>query len=553
MADARARTPSGATTVAPNATDSASRRHNDRRYARGIARLAVLLASVLLFASCSNSHPAFSILAGSEEKTFQPIVQDYCEQMQVTCVFSYKGSLDIGLALSGEDIPNVDAVWPASSVWLNIYDVHHRVESLKSIASTPVILGVRMSKARELGWIGKPVHMSDILAAVSSKRLTFLMTSATQSNSGASAYLTMLAASFGAPGRLDPRALDDAGVRAKVRALLAGVARSAGSSGWLKDLYLSTAAGGHPFDAMWNYEAVLKETNDALRAQNAELLYAVYPAEGSAYSDLPIGFVDRGQSADTRSFFDGLQTYLLSPDVQAKIGATGRRTASGVAKTTPPEPDWNFDPSRMVHAIALPEPSTIARALTLYQEALRKPSLTAMCLDFSGSMHGGGEAQLKAAMSSLLDPEQASHNLIQWTPADRIVVLPFDSRVREVDSSNGSIAAQAGLLAKVRAQSADGGNDMYACAERAMTAIQPYLVSDQFLPAIVIMTDGHSDPHKGFETDWRKEGHDLPIFGVTFGDAHASQLDQLADLTRARVFDGRADLAEAFRSLRGYN
>jgi Ca-activated chloride channel family protein len=363
----------------------------------------------------------------------------------------------------------------------------------------------------------------------------------------------MLAASFGTPGRLDPRALDDAGARAKVKALLAGVARSAGSSGWLKDLYLSTSLSEHPFDGMWNYEAVLKETNDALRAQNGELLYAIYPAEGSAYSDVPIGYVDRGQNADIKRFFDGLQAYLLSPDVQAKIAASGRRPAPGMAKPAPPEPDWNFDPSRVVHPIALPAPSVIARALTLYQEAFRKPSLTAMCLDFSGSMHGSGEMQLKAAMSAILDPERASHNLIQWTPADRIVVLPYDSHVREVDSSNGSIAAQAGLLAKVRAQSADGGNDMYACAERAMAAIQPYLATDQFLPAIVIMTGGRSDPHKGFDDNWRREGHELPIFGVTFGNAQATKLDELASLTRARVFDGNGDLPEAFRSLRGYN
>jgi hypothetical protein len=36
------------------------------------------------------------------------------------------------------------------------------------------------------------------------------MTSATQSNSGASAYLAMPAAAFGHPDRLVPQALDDA-------------------------------------------------------------------------------------------------------------------------------------------------------------------------------------------------------------------------------------------------------------------------------------------------------------------------------------------------------
>ncbi|HEY1961829.1 MAG TPA: substrate-binding domain-containing protein, partial [Rhizomicrobium sp.] len=198
------------------------------RFAR--ATLLGLAAAALLLGGCSGTHKSFRIAAGSEEKTFEPIVLQFCRQQHVDCQIEYKGSLDIGLMLEGGDAPDFDAVWPASSLWLDIYDAHRRVKNLKSIASSPVILGVRMSKARELGWIGKPVHMSDILDAVNAGRFSFLMTSATQSNSGASAYLAMLAASFGTPDRLDARALDDPNARAKVKALLKGVARSSGSS-----------------------------------------------------------------------------------------------------------------------------------------------------------------------------------------------------------------------------------------------------------------------------------------------------------------------------------
>ncbi len=67
------------------------------------------------------------------------------------------------------------------------------------------------------------------------------------------------------------------------------------------------------------------------------------------------------------------------------------------------------------------------------------------------------------------------------------------------------------------------------------------------------MTDGKSDAHAGFDDAWRAEGHSVPIFGVTFGDADKTDLDALAELTRSRVFDGRSDLTEAFRSVRGYN
>ena len=38
-----------------------------------------------------------------------------------------------------------------------------------------------------------------------------------------------------------------------------------------------------------------------------------------------------------------------------------------------------------------------------------------------------------------------------------------------------------------------------------------------------------------------------------FGDADEEQLQELAQYTNARVFDGREDLTAAFRSVKGYN
>jgi Ca-activated chloride channel family protein len=511
-------------------------------------------ACVLLLAACGGRGPQFHIVAGSEQKTMEPIIQDFCKSKHVDCKIDYKGSLDIGLMVQGDGASDVDAVWPASSLWIELYDTRRKVKDLKSINTTPVILGVRMGKAKELGWIGKPVRMDDVLKAVQAGKLSFLMTSATQSNSGAAAYLAMLASSFGQGGSLDPRALDDEAAKARVKALLQGVARSSGSSGWLKDLYLDTAKAGRPYDGMWNYEFVLKETNDALRSQGGELLYAVYPADGSAYADAPLGYVEHGQPKATKDFFDALQAHLLSPEIQARIAADGRRTAPGSgAKPARPEPDWNFDPSRVVPSIALPEPEVIARALSLYQETLRRPSLTAICLDFSGSMQGDGETQLKAAMRTLMTPEEARRGLIQWTPQDRIFVIPFDASVRQVIQGDGTPASQANLLQQVEAQEAGGGTDMYACAEQAFAAMKPYMADKRYLPAVVIMTDGRSEQRSDFESRWRSDGSEVPIFGVTFGDADKSQLETVAGLTRARVFDGGKDLTEAFRSVRGYN
>ena len=45
----------------------------------------------------------------------------------------------------------------------------------------------------------------------------------------------------------------------------------------------------------------------------------------------------------------------------------------------------------------------------------------------------------------------------------------------------------------------------------------------------------------------------FPVFSIMFGSADPTQLEELAELTHARVFDGREDLIGAFRSVKGYN
>ena len=260
----------------------------------------------LLLSACAASGPQFTILSGSENDVLEPLVMEFCKSRGATCAMRYQGSLDIALALKPGNDPAADAVWPAASIWIDMFDTERRVKSVKSIAQMPVILGVRRSKARELGWVDAKVTTKDILTAVEAGRLKFLMTSATQSNSGASAYLAMLAASIGKPDLIEAGDLDKEGVLTSVGALLRGVERSAGSSGWLADLYRDGERDGAHYQAMWNYEAVIKETNDKLTTAGAELLYAIYPQDGVSVADSPLGFVERGRGKEVENFFNDL-------------------------------------------------------------------------------------------------------------------------------------------------------------------------------------------------------------------------------------------------------
>ena len=69
------------------------------------------------------------------------------------------------------------------------------------------------------------------------------------------------------------------------------------------------------------------------------------------------------------------------------------------------------------------------------------------------------------------------------------------------------------------------------------------------------MTDGEGNvgTFEELYDAYKKYNKDIPIYSITFGDANVKQLKKIADLTNAKVFDGRDSLIEAFKEVRGYN
>src|SRR5262249_57200995 len=114
-------------------------------------------------------------------------------------------------------------------------------------------------------------------------------------------------------------------------------------------------------------------------------------------------------------------------------------------------PDWGINVKRVLTAVRMPKQEVTLAALNLYQEALRKPSLTALCLDFSGSMKGEGERQLKSAVASLFDAQKTRQYLIQPSPEDRFIVIPFSSSPIDAWTAAGDPTALGDLASRVEA------------------------------------------------------------------------------------------------------
>ena len=517
---------------------------------------------VTLLAGCAgpgpsaSTAPALRILSGSENQTLQPLVDRFASQHGVRVDVTYRGSVDIMLDLGRDDIA-YDAVWPASSIWLELGDTKRRVRHEKSIMRSPVVLGVKESVARQLGWVGTPVTVADILKAAEAGRLRFVMASASQSDSGASAYVGYLYAFAGNPEVLTADHLREPAVRDQIRRILGAVNQSSGGSAQLKDLFLSQY---DRLDAMVNYEALIIEANQDLARGGREPLYAVYPVDGLAIADGPLAYVGRSDPGK-EELFHKLQDHLLSAAVQEEIRGRGWRV--GLLELEPHKADaavfnpaWGVAVDRLLTPIRFPRGPVIREAIQLYQTTFRKPSLTIWCLDFSGSMAGKGEQQLKEAMRTLLDQQSAGQHLLQATADDINIVIPFDDALMgEWTVQGNDPEALKALAARIDATRTRSGTNIYAPVIRALTILKQRGAGER-LPAIVLMTDGR--PNSGTFNQLKQHREqlgitDVPVHAILFGDASRDQLQEITRLTAGQIFDGRSNLVDAFRTVKGYN
>ena len=514
--------------------------------------------------SVADSKESIRVASGSENKEVADAVRQAAEQADVSVTVDYMGSLDIMDALrnkghhAGRDY---DAVWPASSMWITLGDTGHLVKDRISTSTTPVVFGVKRSKAEALGWTNadgttKPVPTKDIMDAVKDRKLSFAMTSATQSNSGASAYMAFLTALRGGDAALAEADLNDASLRSSVKTLLSGIDQSSGSSDWLKDMLVNDP---DSHDSMVNYESLVIQADKELTAKNKEPLLAIYPSDGIAVADSPLGYVDRGQGKERA--FARFSTAVTSKTSKKLFEEAGRRTGAdgslAYGRTAKVKDsfrgEWGIDTDTSVlKTIAMPSADVIERALGLYQTVLRKPSYTLWVVDYSSSMSGKGKSGAVKGLQAALDTDQARASHIEPGDDDVNVFIPFNERAKVEQTVKGRQTAP--LLAAGEQKIAAGGADVYNALNVALRNLPDN--RDDYTVAIVLLTDGRSKTSNrdAFERLYESEGKGVPVYSVMVGDADRSQLDDLAKLSNGKVFDGRnGDLSGIFREVKGYN
>jgi Ca-activated chloride channel family protein len=221
------------------------------------------------------------------------------------------------------DARGFDAVWFASDAYFDLFPLAAKdLKATTPTMSSPVVLAVRSSVARSLGWGNGSATWAQIVAAAQADHFTFGMASPATDDAGLSGLTAAAIAIAGVGGRLPQSRLSSP--KPELSGLFHGQRLSAPDSAALISDYLAELRnpGSGLLGGIIDYESDLLTLKAEAPAN--EPLTLVYPSDGVIEPDYPLSLLSTA-SAAAKSAFPLLVGYLSSPAVQRQITATTHR------------------------------------------------------------------------------------------------------------------------------------------------------------------------------------------------------------------------------------
>ena len=496
-----------------------------------------------------NSSNTLYVLSSYENEEVSSEVIRYARSIGKKVEFTYMGDLDIVSELNSNS-DKYDAVWISNSMWLYMLDNPYLTTNSKSISISPVVFGIKKEKAKELGLVDNNVTNTDILNLIKENKIKYIMSSVTQTNEGATAYLGFVSSLAGNPEVLTEEMLDDENLKNDLKNIFSGVQRVSGDEDFLEKMFLRS----DDYEAVIASESSLININKELEKNKKDPLYLIYPTDGVAINDSTFGFI--GNNKEKEETFLSIQSFLLSDNGKKILSDKGVRTwYGGVTKDSDKKifnPKWGIDTNKYLSVTKFPSKKVITKAMNVYIENLRKPTHVVFCLDYSGSMYGEGETELKNAMDYILSYDKASADKLQFSSDDIITVITFSTDVEDIWTTDSALDTNK-LIEDIRKKEPNGTTDLYGAIIEGLKILSKE--SDDKTKTIIAMTDGmvNERSFSDLEKTYKKLNSDVPIYSIMFGDAYEYQLEEISELSNAKIFDGKKNLLKAFKEVRGYN
>ncbi len=455
--------------------------------------------------------------------------------------------------VSGRRQPHI--ISPASAAFIKLGNAqsqqatgHDLVASTDNLVLSPVVIAMWRPMAEAIGWGKKPIGWADILTLARNQsgwkaygypqwgQFKFGHTHPQFSNSG---LISLFAETYAATGKTAGLTLADVN-KPHTGEFLEGIESSVvhygSSTGFFGRKMFS--AGPEYLSAAVLYENMVIESYSQTNLPFP--VVAIYPKEGTFWSDHPIGVVERPWvTPEHREAAKAYIQYLLARPQQERGIAYGFRPgAVDVPVAAPIDTVHGVDPAEPKTTLEVPSAPVMDGILKLWSQR-KKPADVVLVLDTSGSMNDEGKIQ------SAREGAKQLVNLLG--DQDRLSLVPFNSAISwastDVPLKDGRIE----LTRTIDSLFAQNGTKLYDSIDQAYQHLigLKQKDGDNRILSVVVLTDGE-DTESTMQLDqlmqrirFDGETKTIHVFTIAYGnDARKDILKGIADATQANSYEG---------------
>ena len=418
------------------------------------------------------------------------------------------------------------------------------IGSTQSLVRSPVVIAMWKPMAEALGWGKKPLGWAEIFNMANQPegwaaydypewgKFKFGHTHPKFSNSGLISLLAEVYAGSGKTKNLTVADVNNSDVRHYVETIEKSVVHYGSSTGFFGDKMFT-------FGPAFLSAAVLYE-NMVIDSYNPQYklpfpIVAIYPQEGTFWSDHPVGVVEREWvTAEHHQAAKIYINYLLAKPQQEKAISYGFRPAdNNIRLTSPLDETHGVNSLEPTTLLEVPPAYVIREILNLWNER-KKHTNVVLALDVSGSMMGD---KLNHARQGALKFLQALGD------ADNVSLLTFNHEINWLAKQLPIKTERQFIEKKINSLFASGGTALYDAITDAYQYLQKNPQTNK-IAAIVVLSDGQDTSSQLKLDELLKqvqltEANAILIFPIGYGDdADKTVLKSIANETKTRFYQG---------------
>ena len=417
------------------------------------------------------------------------------------------------------------------------------------IVLSPVVIAMWKPMAEALGWPTKPIGWADLLKVSADPkgwggkgfpewgRFKLGHTHPEFSNSG---FLAVLAEAYAGAKKtrgLGVADLDAPATRKLLESIEGTVVHYGKSTGFFAEKMLQR--GPQYISAAVLYENLVIESY-ASKTPPPQPLVAVYPKEGTFWSDHPYSILDaEWVGPEQRQAAEAFLAFLKAKPQQQRALELGFRPGdASVAITSPIDAAHGVDAKQPQTLLEVPDAAVMEKLLSVWRD-VKKGADVVFVFDKSGSMRGKPLDEAKRGAKSFFD------NL---TDGDEATLMFFDGKVYPAFGPlklGGGGRAQ--LQQRLDGVTADGGTALYEAVGTAYGLLRERAAKNPMRThAIVVMTDGNDENSKLTLPELKKQFPAdeslIKVFTIAYGtDANPKALDEIAEAAKGSSVKGSVD------------